>query len=143
MIEIIKVDFGTPEFDACMAIRIDVFVKEQNVPPDEESDALDNVAMHFLALVAGKPAGTARAVEKSPGVWKIGRVAVRPEYRDQSVGRALMCNVEAACPASHFTLSAQAHALKFYEKLGYRTDGEKFFEAGMPHYVMIKAASAS
>lgn len=126
-----------------MAIRMDVFVKEQNVPPEEEADALDRTAIHLLALVDGRPAGTARAVEKKPGLWKIGRVAVRCAYRRQGVGLALMHGIEAACPASYFTLSAQTHALKFYETLGYTAKGDVFLEAGLPHLVMNKVASTS
>lgn len=143
MIQIIRAIFGTAEFNACMAIRTDVFVKEQKVPPEEEADALDISAIHLLALVNLKPAGTARAVEKKPGLWKVGRVAVRPLYRQQGVGLALMHGIETACPASCFTLSAQTHALKFYENLGYKAEGNVFLEAGIPHLVMNKATSAS
>lgn len=142
MIEIVRAALGTPDFEACMAIRMDVFVQEQNVPAAEERDALDITAVHVLALIEGQAVGTARAVEKNPGVWKIGRVAVRPQYRGLGVGQALMRGIEAACPASHFTLSAQTHALNFYEKIGYRAEGPIFLEAGILHRIMNKATSA-
>lgn len=142
MIEIIRAVVGTPAYEACLAIRMDVFVAEQNVPAQEELDVFDQSAIHVLALVDGKPAGTARAVEKASGSWKIGRVAVRPAYRQQGIGVALMQAIEAACPAQHYTLSAQTHALDFYKKLGYAAEGEEFLEAGIPHYLMSKAAAA-
>lgn len=138
MIEITPVSFSSPQFESCLAIRIEVFVKEQDVPIEEELDALDSSALHVLALIDGKPVGTARAIEKQPGLWKIGRVAVCASYRQQGVGIALMHGIEGACPASRFTLSAQTHALKFYEKLGYVAEGAEFMDAGIPHFHMFK-----
>ena len=141
MIKIVPALSGTSTFDACMAIRLDVFVNEQNVPREEELDTLDNTAIHILALVDGLPAGTARAVEKAPGLWKIGRVAVRAMYRKRGIGTALMREIEAACPARDFILSAQTQVLLFYERLGYVKAGPEFMEAGIPHYLMRKTES--
>lgn len=143
MIEIVRAHFGTPDFAACLAIRTDVFVTEQNVPPEEELDSFDDTALHILARVDGQPVGTARAVEKVPGHWKIGRVAVRASYRQQGIGAALMQAIESACQGDHFTLNAQTHALRFYENLGYKAEGPVFLEAGILHVVMHKTASAS
>lgn len=138
MIEVTPVSFGSPYFESCLAIRIEVFVEEQDVPREEELDALDLSALHVLALIDGKPVGTARAVEKEPGLWKIGRVAVRAPYRQQGVGGALIHGIEGACPTTRFMLSAQTHALKFYKKLGYFAEGTEFMEAGIPHFHMFK-----
>ena len=138
MIEVIQVSFGSAQFESCQTIRIEVFVEEQGVSIEEELDVLDSSALHVLALIDGKPVGTARAVEKQPGLWKIGRVAVCASYRQQGVGVTLMRGIESTCPTSHFTLSAQTHALKFYEKLGYVAKGAEFMEAGIPHFHMFK-----
>lgn len=141
MIQLVQATPGTAAYEACLAIRMEVFVAEQNVPPEEELDEFDNVAVHILALLGKQPVGTARAVEKAPGVWKIGRVAVRAAHRQQGIGVALMQGIESACPARQFTLSAQTHALHFYERLGYVAQGPEFMEAGIPHRFMVKAGS--
>lgn len=138
MIEILQLSFGSEAFELCKNIRLEVFVEEQKVPVDEELDALDESAIHVLALLEGTPVGTARAVEKTKGVWKIGRVAVCAAYRQQGIGEALLYGIEATCPAERFTLSAQTHALKFYEKRGYIARGNEFMEAGIPHFLMFK-----
>lgn len=134
---------GSKELDACFAIRMQVFVTEQNVPPEEELDELDAISLHFLALWNGTPAGTARCFEKSPGIWKIGRVAVLADYRQHKIGAGLMRAAEAACPtAQAFVLTAQCQALQFYKKLGYVAEGPEFLEAGIPHRFMRKVTSA-
>lgn len=143
MITIQQAAQGSQELDACFAIRMQVFVAEQNVPPEEELDELDASALHFLAHWNGTPAGTARCFEKSPGVWKIGRVAVLAQYRQHKIGAQLMRAAEAACPTARaFILTAQCQALHFYEKLGYVAEGPEFLEAGIPHRLMRKVTSA-
>ncbi len=142
MIEIIQPLSGSRELEACFAIRLAVFVDEQGVPPEEELDALDATATHVLALWNGEPAGTARAVEKAPGVQKIGRVAVAAQFRRYGIGKALMRGIEARLSAKAFLLDAQTHAIGFYEKLGYAAEGPEFLDAGIPHRLMRKSVLA-
>jgi predicted GNAT family N-acyltransferase len=88
-LEILSVRFGTPDFEACFAIRWQVFVREQNVPADEERDEHDSTARHFLARVDGVPLGTARLILKDGGTTaKIGRVAVLAAARGHSMRRS-------------------------------------------------------
>lgn len=130
--------FGSADFDACLAIRMEVFVAEQNVPEDEERDVFDETALHILALVNGQPAGTARAVAKAPGLIKIGRVAVRAAHRGTGLGAQLVRAAENAHPGMAFMLDAQLQAMNFYAKLGYVAHGPVFDDAGIPHRRMVK-----
>jgi predicted GNAT family N-acyltransferase len=140
VIEIIRALPGSAALQACFKLRLDVFVTEQNVPAEEELDTLDDVAVHVLVLHEGAPAATARAVEKAPGQWKIGRVAVAAAFRKHGLGKIVMQGIEEACPASAFMLDAQTHAIGFYEKLGYVAEGPEFLDAGIPHRLMRKPA---
>jgi predicted GNAT family N-acyltransferase len=133
-----QLPFTDPDFEACFNIRLEVFVQEQNVPPEEERDEHDETALHFLARHDGEPAGTARVLQKPGGIAKITRVAVKKSARGLGIGAALMRHVEANVTAQQFMLDAQTHALPFYQSLGYREIGEEFLEAGIPHFRMIK-----
>jgi ElaA protein len=128
--------------EACMAIRMEVFVREQNVPAEIEIDEHDATALHFLALREGAPAATARVLLKEGGATaKIGRVAVRQAARGTGLGAALMRAVEAdpaLAGVRRFVLEAQTHAILFYEKLGYAAEGGEFLDAGIPHRFMSK-----
>lgn len=129
------------DFAICMAIRMDVFVFEQSVPAEEEWDAYDKEARHFFARVDGRPAATARlrAVE---GAAKIERMAVRRDFRGKGVGEKLMEYVMEAARAGGMekvVISAQTHAVPFYEKLGFAAHGDEYMEAGIPHYAMARA----
>jgi predicted GNAT family N-acyltransferase len=126
---------------AAHAIRREVFMAEQGVPETEEIDALDGECRHYVARIAGHPAGTARLRAYAPGVGKLERMAVRAGHRKSGVGRALLVRIEADATAEgmrEIVLHAQDHALGFYARCGYAVDGDGFEEAGIPHHKMRK-----
>lgn len=129
----------SPEaWEAARAIRFEVFVDEQQVPPELELDAYDATARHWLLRVDGEPVGTARAVEKPDG-WKIGRVALRRSARGQGLGHVLMRAIleeGRASGAPAYYLDSQEYAIPFYQKLGFEVRGERFMDAGIPHFRM-------
>lgn len=136
-VTITQLAFTDPDFEACFRLRLEVFVQEQNVPPEEERDEHEETALHFLARQEQKPAGTARVLLKPDGA-KITRVAVKKSARGRGIGAALMRHIEANVTAKKFMLDAQTQALAFYQSLGYHEIGEEFLEAGIPHFRMIK-----
>ncbi len=133
----------TPEaFAHCARIRIEVFVGEQRVPPEEELDDLDAVAVHVLALIADEPVGTGRLIPVGGDHGKIGRMAVRKPYRGRGVGTAIMevlMDVARQRGMRSLSLSAQLHALGFYERFGFEAHGEVFLEAGIEHREMERS----
>lgn len=125
-------------------IRRTVFVEEQQVPEEEEWDGLDPSCTHFLAWLPTTPesteppipVGTARLLPDG----HIGRVAVLASARGKGVGVALMnAAIDAARQQQHqrVVLSAQLHALAFYEQLGFVAYGDVFMDAGIPHREMV------
>jgi len=137
-LRIAQVGFGDPDFAACFEIRLEVFVREQNVKLEEERDEHDPTALHFLAFDGDTPLGTARVLLKPGGIAKITRVAVKKFARGLGVGAALMRHIEKTVPAAEYWLDGQTQALPFYEGLGYRPEGAEFLEAGIPHFHMRK-----
>lgn len=129
------------DWEACKAIRFEVFVDEQQVPPELELDEHDEAARHWLAREGGQPLGTARVVEL-PDAWKVGRVAVLAKARGKGVGKALLRHIEGEAReagARKLVLESQVHAIPFYEGLGYAAHGPEFMDAGIPHRKMTLA----
>lgn len=121
------------------AIRFEVFVDEQNVPPEIEMDERDPHCIHFLACLGDEAVGTARIDLEKKG--KVGRLAVVARCRGQGIGRSLMerCHEIAADRGlAQVWCNAQVSAVPFYESLGYRAEGEVFDEAGINHLKMTK-----
>jgi predicted GNAT family N-acyltransferase len=118
------------------AVRETVFVLEQQVPIEEEWDALDPLCRHVIARDRdGKPIGTGRLTPER----RIGRMAVLADWRGQGVGDAMLAALlaearHAGWPA--VSLNAQVSAEAFYARQGFVPYGERFWEAGIEHQAM-------
>ena len=134
-----EVEFGVEEA-SLRAIRFEVFVDEQSVPPEIEMDDRDPHCIHLLAAIDDEVVGTARIDIEQAG--KVGRLAVLAKHRGRGIGRDLMerCHELAARhDLSEVWCNAQVAAVPFYLSLGYRIAGELFEEAGISHRRMTKA----
>ena len=120
-----------------MGIRTDVFVGEQNVPIDIEMDDYDETSTHILGTWNSQPAGTARWRETDEG-WKLERSAVLKEYRGKQIGaslvRFIMNNLDLS---KSVYLYAQESVINFYKPFGFVAEGERFYEANIPHRKMV------
>ena len=119
-----------------VAIRTEVFVKEQNVPEELEIDGMDNDSYHFLAsLPNGTHVGTARLMKSG----QIGRMAVLEPFRNAGIGQQLLESAiaKAQClGVQEIFLHAQIHALDFYLRNGFEAFGPEFDDAGISHRAM-------
>ena len=118
------------------AIRETVFMKEQNVPKDEEWDGQDEASWHYLAKADGNETiGCARLMRSG----QIGRMAVLKEHRGLGVGELLLNSVVNQARELNMNpifLHAQTYAVGFYERAGFRAHGDEFMDANIPHYAM-------
>jgi predicted GNAT family N-acyltransferase len=126
---------------AMRRVRHEVFVVEQNVPPDLEWDGEDEACRHAIALIDGKCVGTGRL---SPG-GKIGRMAVVSSARGRGIGSALLeklVEMAASAGMARVYLNAQTHALDFYARHGFVAEGPEFDEADIAHRRMVRLLSS-
>ena len=140
------------EREAAFALRLQVFVEEQSVPVEEELDAYDVIATHFMVQDARSETSgssdiiaTARLVDKGDGLGKIGRVAVHASHRGRGIGAQLMRYIHTYAYEHGFRklwLEAQCYAIPFYEKLGYVAEGEVFLDANIEHRHMRRSLSS-
>jgi len=117
-------------------VRHAVFVEEQKVPAEIELDGFDPVSVHALAFDReGRVLGTGRLLPDG----HIGRMAVLRRSRGTGVGSALLQALLQEARARgdrQVLLSAQAHAIPFYERFGFVAEGEEYDDAGIAHRVM-------
>jgi YbgC/YbaW family acyl-CoA thioester hydrolase len=123
------------------AIRTAVFVQEQRIPKELESDAADAAALHAVAYNRlGEAVATGRLLAYQPGVVKIGRMAVNRVLRGGHLGQqVLRALTDAAAQGGEreVVLHAQRSAEGFYRRLGFEQRGEPFEEAGIAHVEML------
>ena len=137
MIEV-KIIEGLAQAPEARDIRAEVFMGEQGF--SKEFDKLDDTAWHALVFDDGAAAATGRLFKGRSG-WHIGRVAVRAAHRNKGLGAIVVRELEAKARelgAEEIKLSAQVQAMGFYERLGYKSEGEEYYDEHCPHIAMRK-----
>ena len=135
----------TPErlMDAA-ELRRRVFVIEQGVDPAIERDGNDPRAHHVVVSdQEGRVIGTGRLMVHAHYA-KVQRVAVDAQRRGEGIGRAVMEGLDRHARRvgiRELRLSSQAEAVPFYLRLGYRSEGEPYLEAGIWHLAMTRTLS--
>jgi predicted GNAT family N-acyltransferase len=128
------------ELAAALALREEVYVREQGVPLEADLDGLDDEALHLVA-VEGEIVGTCRMLIEPGGTARFGRLCVRASARGRGVAAALLRAAEdeaRAAGAVRIGMHAQTDALPLYERAGYTPYGERFDEEGIEHLGMEK-----
>lgn len=134
-----KFSYGKTSFKDAALIRQAVFVEEQGF--EKEFDKLDNTAYHLVIYKDEQPIAVGRMYFKDKTTMILGRIAALKEYRGQKLGSKVVTALEnkareLGCLETE--LSAQQQAQKFYEKLGYKPDGDMYYDEWCPHVTMKK-----
>ena len=133
-IQISKVSWREAE-SHLRAVRTPVFIVEQLVTPEFEWDELDASAVHLLATLDNEAIACLRIID----YHKIGRMAVLKEYRGMGLGAALLLEAVKICQAhgsKQIYLSAQTHAIGFYQGCGFKVTSEVYQDVHIPHVDM-------
>lgn len=125
-----------------LAIRVAVFVVEQNCPY-QEVDGHDLLALHVFGKDEHGIGAYARLLPAGEkyDVPSIGRVLIRADLRGKGVGHALIENcvqlLNERWQPDRIKLQAQAHLEKFYLSHGFLKETEPYDEDGIPHIDMV------
>ncbi len=130
------------EFHDLIALRIKVFVIEQNCPY-QDLDGKDKKAYHVICRDGkGNIIATARILGAGisyPEV-SIGRLVVDEGARKNKIGDTLIKKslefIHEEFGTVEVTISAQNHLEKFYSKHGFIKVSEPYLEDGIPHIKM-------
>lgn len=121
-------------------LRIEIFVKEQGVPEENEFDEFDNTVPHLVIFSDGEPVATGRIIPYGENSVKIGRIAVKKDKRGLHLGERIVKELLRKSKedgAEKVYVGAQTHAVGFYEKCGFQKVGTpEYLEENIPHYDM-------
>lgn len=148
-------DLSHPELDMqtlydLLALRNAVFIVEQNCPyQDLDGRDLQGENRHILGWKQGALIACARILTPASAEEPvaIGRVVVSPDARGLNLGYRLMEQALMSCaqhwPQHDVYISAQAHLQSFYQKLGFRAQGDIYLEDDIPHIAMVRSVETS
>ena len=131
------------------AIRRSVFIEEQGFTDAEEWDDLDAQAVQLVIRDSAATSAPGNGPDDAPtaiatarllrdgSTGKIGRIAVLKSHRGQGLGAALVrfgiAHFRETPGITRVYLSAQDHALPFYESLGFNAYGPGYLDGTVPH----------
>jgi putative N-acetyltransferase (TIGR04045 family) len=125
------------------AIRHQIFVDEQAIFTGSDLDLHDRgtSAVALMGYCDGVAAGTVRlfALDPADGTWQGDRLAVLAPYRTRGLGAPLVrCAVGTAAVLGGRLMSAhiQLANVRFFQRLGWETCGEREIYAGLVHQPM-------
>lgn len=135
-------DLSLNEFHDILALRIKVFVVEQNCPY-QELDGKDKKSYHLICRNGkGDLVGTMRILPQGVAYNDIGfgRVVLAEEERGEKEGHQMIEEALAFCRAEFgdvpVYLSGQKHLEAFYNKHNFKSTGKEYLEDGIPHVEM-------
>lgn len=137
--------YGTdnPVYDDALKIRHEVFVNEQGWDKSDEVDGLDDVCHHLVGYDGDNPVVTTRLYPEvgDDNTYGIQRVATAAEARGSGHGSSIMDEIirhaKDELGLKRLEMSAQDHAIPFYEKNGFKLSDEEGYDfLDIPHHTM-------
>lgn len=142
MIQIVKIEFGTPEYDEAVQLRYEVLRKPLGLVYTPEQLAAEYSDHHLAAFTAaGALVGYLNLTPVDDQTIKMRQVAVAPGLQGRGIGNALVAASEDLARRLGFhsmVLHARETAVPFYLKVGYAVAGDRFEEVTIPHFKMEK-----
>jgi ElaA protein len=135
-------DVSSPLLYRLLALRVDVFVVEQNCAyPELDGRDLEAGARLVWAARDDTVLGTMRILDERDGVVRIGRVATAVDAREAGVGAAMLRRAIELAEGRVVVLSAQTHLNDWYGGFGFVRDGDDFLEDGILHTPMRRGGA--
>ena len=136
-------ELSLEEFHDIIALRIQIFIIEQNCPY-QEVDGKDKLAHHlFFKNEIDEIIAVTRILPQGISYEEvaIGRVVVHEDYRGTGLGNQLMADsmnfVRDKYGEVPVRLSAQKHLENYYGNHGFKSTGKEYLEDGIPHVEML------
>jgi predicted GNAT family N-acyltransferase len=119
---------------------------------EDEFPGFEDRFEHFVAtithpkgeLVVGVVCLLPHSPDRTTG--KLMQMAVEPQRQGEGIGRQLVTTLERRAFAGLGLTTLFCHsredAVDFYQRCGWQTEGDRFHEAGIPHYKMVFSADA-
>ncbi len=128
-----------------MQLRQQVFVVEQNCVFADLDDQ-DQPSLHLSAWIQDRPVAYLRILP--PGVHhtgcpSLGRICTAVSVRRTGLGLELVKRgldvVAERWPAQPCQIGAQSYLRDFYERFGFRVNGDEYLEDGILHFPMRRS----
>ena len=135
------IDHGSELYSEMIRLRKNVLLDPIGIPQeyiDKEKEKNDYLIGAFRS---DRLIGCCVLTPKPNGIIQLRQMAVVTDQQGKNIGRLIIQFAEQTATEEGFSqmvLHSRDNVLRFYSKCGYETDGEQFYEVGIPHHRMKK-----
>lgn len=141
MSELEELAFGSDGYEEALDLRYRILRKPLGVEWTDEERSWEPRERHFGLRVGGELVACVSIRPLNPGCVKLRQMAVELQRQGTGLGRMMLAQLEEVLRADgvrEIELNARHIATGFYQRLGYRVEGEPFSEVGIIHRSMRK-----
>lgn len=135
------IDYGTAEYNQMVRLRDEILRKPLGLTFSKEELEKEKNNLLIVAYEDERMLGCCMLIEEGIQTVRLRQMAVMNDLQGKGIGKALMQfaeNIARDRGYKKITMHARKDASGFYEKMGYRRQGDEFKEITIPHYVMEK-----
>jgi len=140
-----EVQHGTEAYAATVALRDAVLRKPLGLVSDPKELAQESDSFHLICRLDGNLVGCVVLKPVDNRQVRLRQMAVAEDRQRAGIGTRLIAYAEAFLARRGYreiVLHARETAVAFYERLGYRKEGNRFIEVTIPHFTMRKELPA-
>jgi len=135
------IDHGSREYKKMVDLRYDLLRKPLHLTFKPEELEREKEDILIGAFEEDKILGCCLLTKVDKHVARLRQMAVQNNLQGKGIGASMMTFAENVARDAGFrelVMHARKTAIGFYEKLGYKTDGDEFIEVSIPHFKMVK-----
>jgi predicted GNAT family N-acyltransferase len=138
-----QVEYDSMEYKQMVELRYEILRKPLGLFFTENDLAIDKDNLLIVSQYpgGGEITGCCILSPLSENTVQLRQMAVANPFQGNGIGRKLLAYTENIAREHHFALiylHARKTAVEFYQKQGYKVQGEPFIEVGIPHLEMTK-----
>jgi ribosomal protein S18 acetylase RimI-like enzyme len=136
------IDHGSKEYHQMVNLRNEILRKPLGLTFTDVELAIEINEILIAAFEDEKMLGCCMLVDEGERHCRLRQMAVLNTVQGKGIGRALMTfaeNIARDRGYRKITMHARKTALGFYERIGYKVNGDEFAELSIPHYIMSKS----
>jgi predicted GNAT family N-acyltransferase len=136
-----QIDHGTTEYQQMISLRSQILRQPLGLSFKAEELLEEKEHILIAAFDEDEILGCCMLCKVNDNTLKLRQMAVSNTVQGKGIGASIMNFAEnLALDKGFSTISMHARdsAIGFYEKLGYKVEGEGFIEVNIPHHVMVK-----
>ncbi len=143
MKKMIDVDFGSSRYDELVELRYKVLLEPLGLKFLDSFRDKEAAYLHIgcIESLDGKLVGGLILAPVNDKEIRMMQVAVEPVYQGEGIGRQLVAYAEKRAKEAGYSkivMHAMLSVVHFYEKLGYKQEGDLFAEQGLTFAKMVK-----